>query len=110
MALPTREGSSMEPSDPSGRVLSCDPAGCDYDLKGALCSMPMRRLEAAIEPGCTQSHRAARPSFAFWNQCCNRPRVVLLACSMHTVGLALIELRTTSVSVFGNNCMQSPAR
>ena len=29
---------------------SCEPAGCDYDLKGALCSMALHCLEAGLVP------------------------------------------------------------
>ena len=32
-------------------AVRCDPAGCDYELKGALCSMALPRLEAGSDPG-----------------------------------------------------------
>ena len=38
----------------------CEPAGCDYDLKGALCSMALHCLEAGLVPP-EISPGAARP-------------------------------------------------
>ena len=51
MALPTRERGAQWSRGPIWLGFVCDPPGCVYDLKGALCTMALPRLEAGSDPG-----------------------------------------------------------